>query len=136
MQISGPLLKILQWSYKPREKTNATEIETHTRKSNYAGKNKSNHLLWKLDKWTWNQTIRGKNILFLNCLVGFLIPIVFFNLNCSNVLDLRNLQEQVKKKLSVSKSVLLSDLWLFFSHSRSEQFWKENTNGLFIHADM
>jgi len=64
-----------------QRKTNATEIETHTRKSNDAVKNKSNHLLWKLDKWTWNQTITGKNILFLNCLVGFLIPIVFFNLN-------------------------------------------------------
>ena len=64
------------------------------------------------------------------------------DLNCSIVLDLRNFHEQVKKKESVSKIVLtfhcLSKLvlrsqkflWItraIFFHSRSEQFWKQNT---------
>ena len=31
--------------------------------------------------------------------VGFQIPIVYSNLNCSKVLDLRNLQEQNKKRI-------------------------------------
>ena len=38
---------------------------------------------------------------FFNFSCRFLTPIIFFNLNlnCHNVLDLRNLQEQVKKNL-------------------------------------
>ena len=36
--------------------------------------------------------------------VGFYIPIIFFpNSSCSNVLDLRNLQEQVRKCILLSK---------------------------------
>ena len=42
---------------------------------------------------------RGEKQLFLTFHVGFWIPIICpnLNLNCSNVLDLRNLQEQIKK---------------------------------------
>lgn len=102
--------------------------DTHTRKSNDAGKNKSNHLLWKLDKWTWNQTIRGKNVLFLNCLVGILITIVFFNLNlnCFIVLDLRNLQEQVKKNFLFPKVfyLVISD---FFSLTVGQNNFEKKT---------
>ena len=81
------------------------------------------------------------------------------NSNCSNVLDLRNLKEQVKKAfcfkhctdLSLFKQIVLViskilqilglQPWLskvflisriFFSHSRSEQFWKQNTITLFL----
>ena len=34
---------------------------------------------------------------FLTLPADFWIPIIFSNLNCSNILDLRNLQEQVNK---------------------------------------
>ena len=63
------------------------------------------------------------------------------NSNCSNILDLRNLQEQVKKAfcfknwsdfslfeyivLKISKSFSQSIEHFFLS--RSEQFWKQNT---------
>ena len=77
------------------------------------------------------------------------------NYNCSNFLDLRNLQEQVKKAFCYQKlfwpfTVWIncsSDLKIFensrlsasnfksfsrsleqFSHSRSEQYWKQYTN--------
>ena len=73
----------------------------------------------------------------------FLNPNYFFNLNsnCTKVLDLRNLQEQVKKNILFHKlfwpfnvqTNCSSDLKKisitreFFSHSRSEQFCKQNT---------
>ena len=67
-----------------------------------------------------------KKISDFSCM--FLNPNSFFQFdsNCSNLLDLRNLQEQVKKH-SVTKNC--SDLSLFekivlviFCHSMSEQF--------------
>ena len=85
---------------------------------------------------------------FLTFPVGFWIPIIFSNVNlsCSYVLYLRNLQEQFKKAfcLIVHSSDLklffkffafsfklfksFSQSWdQFFSHRRSEQFWKQNT---------
>ena len=78
----------------------------------------------------------------------------FSNLTCSNVLDLRNLQEQVKKAfrfkncndchclnklfywskrfckfsaLSLEFRKIFMITTSIFSHSRSEQFWKQNT---------
>ena len=98
------------------------------------------------------------DISFSNFSCRFLNSNYFFHSNFSNVLDLRNLQEQAKKH-SVSKTVLndlslftvqihcssdLKLLWkflafslefqkkfsitrTFFSHSESEQFWKQNT---------
>ena len=51
-----------------------------------------------LKKWKSQlKVINDSNILIFP--IDFCIPIIFFNfsLNCSNVLDLRNLQEQVKK---------------------------------------
>jgi len=92
---------------------------------------------------------------FSNFSCRFLNPnyLLQFNCNCSNLLDLRNLQKQVKK--AVSKNFLNFHcsnklLWwsqnvckflafslefqkfflitkTIFSHSRSEQFWKQNT---------
>ena len=57
---------------------------------------------------------------FLSFPIGFYIPLILSNLssNCSNVLDLRNLQEQVKKALCFKSC----------TDSRSEQFWKQITN--------
>ena len=96
------------------------------------------------------------HIYFLNFPVGFSIPIIFsnFDYNFSNVFDLKNLQEQVKKgfhfkhfialslfeyvDLIISKILQILSLqpWIFFffsitgtffSNSRSEEFWKQNT---------
>ena len=83
----------------------------------------------------------------------FLMPIIFSNLNsnCSNLSDMRNLQEQVKKAFCYQKLFWPFTAWIhcssdlknfakfltlslefqkffsitrtFFSHSRSEQFW-------------
>ena len=52
-----------------------------------------------------------RNKLFLNFPACFYIPILFSNLNsnCSNLLDLRNLQEQVKKAFCYQKL-----FWPFF----------------------
>ena len=64
------------------------------------------------------------------------------NSNCSNLLDLRNLQEQVKKAFCYHKLFWTFTVWIncssdlkcfsrsleqFFSHSRSKQFSKQNT---------
>ena len=69
---------------------------------------------------------------------NFLIPIIFSNLslNCSYVLNLRNLQKQVKKASCFKNCTDLSlnlefqkknlDHWNNFSHSRSKQFQKQN----------
>jgi hypothetical protein len=84
------------------------------------------------------------------------MPIIFSNLNsnCSNVLDL---QEQVKKAFSFKNcsDLLLFEYFFFkfsgfslelqkffsitrtiFSHSRTEQFWKQNTisTNLWLHC--
>ena len=52
-----------------------------------------------------NQDPLGKKIFFLTFPACFYIPIIFSNLNynCSNLLDLRNLQEQVKKAFCYQK---------------------------------
>ena len=52
--------------------------------------------------------------------------------NCSNILDLRNLQEQVIffcrfSAFCLKSQKLFSITRTIFSHSRSEQFWKQNT---------
>ena len=44
-----------------------------------------------------------------------------FNSNCSKLLDLRNLQEQVKKEFCYQK--LFSITRTIFSHRTSEEFW-------------
>jgi hypothetical protein len=109
-------------------------LQNHTRK------NVSNGIIYKSH--------------FLTFPADFWIPIIFsnFNYNCSNILDLRNLQEQVKKAFSfknwsdlslfewivlvISKNLQILGLQpqKFFSitrticyHSRSKQFWKQNT---------
>ena len=64
-----------------------------------------------------------------------------FNYSCSNVLDLRNLQEQVKKvfcfkhssDLSFQFQKVFSLTRTFFSQLRSEQFWKQYTNVELVH---
>ena len=87
---------------------------------------------------------RGKENVILTFSACFDIPIFFSNLNsnCSSLLVLRNLQEQVKKSILLPKIVLtfhcLNKLFYWsqkfckfsalftrtiFSHSRSEQFW-------------
>ena len=64
------------------------------------------------------------------------MPIIFSNLNyiCSNVLGLGNLQEQVRKAFcfkflafSLKFETFSLITRMFFSHSRSKQFWKQNT---------
>ena len=94
------------------------------------------------------------NIVFSNFSCMFLNPDIFFNLNynCSNLLDLRNLWEQVKKAVCYQKLFCPFTVWIncfsdlknfanswpsasnfkrifsitktIFSHSRSEQFLK------------
>ena len=64
------------------------------------------------------RTRGGKKKSFLAFPVGFKIPIIFsyFNYNCSNVLDLRNLHEQVITLEQVKKTFcfkICSDLLLF-----------------------
>ena len=63
------------------------------------------------------------------------------NLNCSKLSYLRNLQEQVKKAFCYQKLFWPFTVWTncssdlkfflitrtFFSHSRSKQFWRQNT---------
>ena len=91
------------------------------------------YLIWKI----W---------LFVTFPVSFWIPIIFsiLNYNCSSIFDLRTLQEQVKKTFCFKSSsdlqtfcnfsTLSLEFQKFFlisrtisSHSRSEQFWKQNT---------
>ena len=93
------------------------------------------------------------NTKLLNFPVDFWIPISFSNLNsnCSNLLDLRNLQEQFKKIFCYQKLFWPFTVWIncssdlkmfaislkfqkffsitrtIFSRSRSEQFWWRNT---------
>mgnify|MGYP006863785530 CR=1 FL=1 len=52
------------------------------------------------------------------------------NSNCSDALDLKNLQEQVQKNILFQK--LFSVTRTNFSHSRLEQFWKQNTIYLYL----
>ena len=57
---------------------------------------------------------------FLTFPLGFWIPIIFsnLNLNCSNVLDLRSLQELIKKAFCLKISCL-SDIKSFLDHKNN-----------------
>jgi hypothetical protein len=83
---------------------------------------------------------------FLNFSCMFLNPNHFSNLNsnCSNILEMRNLQEQVKKAFCYQELFWIFTVWLdcssdlknfpitrpIFSHSWSEQFRWQNTISL------
>ena len=58
---------------------------------------------WHISSW-----------LFLTFLSDFWIPIIFsnFNSNCSNLLDMRNLQEQVKKAFCYQKLFWPFTVWI------------------------
>ena len=101
---------------------------------------------WKTNPASWKQTFSNFFCMFLNPQ-----KISNLNSNCSNLLDLRNLQEQFKNAFCyqnffwpfTDRTNCLSDLKIFvnsqhsasnfktfswsleqiFSHSRSEQFW-------------
>jgi hypothetical protein len=69
----------------------------------------------------------GKNEPFLTFPACFSIPIIFSNLNynCSNLLDMRNLQKQVKKAFCYQNLFWPFTVWIncssdlkFFSNSR------------------
>ena len=106
----------------------------------------------------WTHIIKSKDVrlffnqtYFLTFLAWFSIPIIFSNLNsdCSKVLDLRNLQEQVKKAFcfknwsdldftvqinfanSQAFSVEFQKFFFItrtiFIHNRLGKFWKQNT---------
>ena len=55
--------------------------------------------------FNWKQRNFRENVHFLTFPAYFLIPILFCNLNanCSNLLDMRNLQEQVKNAFCYQK---------------------------------
>ena len=79
----------------------------------------------------WMFMAQAKKQLFLTFPACFYIPIIFSNLNsnCSNSLDLRNLQEQVKKAFCYQKLFWPFTVWIncpsdLKSFSRSlEQFF-------------
>ena len=69
----------------------------------------------------WTHIINSKDVrlffnqtYFLTFLAWFSIPIIFSNLNsdCSNLLDLRNLQEQVKKAFCYQKLFWPLTVWI------------------------
>ena len=79
------------------------------------------HFLWSVDNWLQVSVEKLEFTLekiflltLLTFLGGFLIPIIFSNLNCnfSIVLDLRNLQEQVKKSILFQKLVRPFTVWI------------------------
>jgi hypothetical protein len=101
------------------------------------------------------QESRSK-VVFLTFPVGdkFSIPIIFSNLNsnCSNLSHLRNLLQEVNNSVLFQKSFWPFTVWInfycdlkilslefqkffsitrtIFSHSRAEQFWKQNAKSM------
>ena len=69
---------------------------------------------------------------FLTFPACFWIPIIFSNLNynCSNLLDMRNLQEQVKKAFCYQKLIWPFTVWINCSSDRKKfaNFWPSASN--------
>ena len=68
------------------------------------------NLIWHIF-WWWDHS---ENMYFLTFSACFSIPIIFSNLNynCSNLLDMRNLQEQVKKAFCYQELFRPFTVWI------------------------
>ena len=73
-------------------------------------------LISHVGTWTNTQSVHTHNSIdfFLTFPACFWIPIIFSNLNynCSNLLDMRNLQEQVKKAFCYQKLFWPFTVWI------------------------
>ena len=72
------------------------------------------------------------SILFLTFPVGFCLPIIFSNLNynCSDLSDLRNLQEQIKKAFWFKNCSGLNLEWIVLVTEKN--FWNSRLNEFFL----